>query len=543
MEARRPTLWRITWPSPRLLHSLAHLLLWQSVAALHTYTIPADTIPLAQPTRVQSKRAQHLAKSGARRRVNGLDATSTDTGKLTPEEALSNVRAMVEQRLQMGCALKIVNGTVIGPLAETGHSVNRSHPMLCQVKMTPQGQPPDESRTVILIAVDQLREPGLVRTGHGGKTKRSAPFKSSTMKAWPTLLNQAAYAFATRRRMYMWAGDALLLGGPSPVRKLHMPIMHEDNASTWLGASASHGDFEQKCTEPADATPMYHARVLGMLALLLLEKPNVNTVLYLDTDVWFSDAAWRGGCCLLEAYGALAPRADIIGAGNHYLRPNGVWLNSGVMMWRRSAWTHRMLSMWWLTRCGWNDQTALYVILFAGWQAETAGRVSIASNKLQSWGACMKYALGAVRTHLENGHFPPSWSPRWRNRTDLWVRSGGRRAQNPCCSLARPLELPHLLVLPLQDVPRDHAGPGATDSTDVLPGFVGNQDPKGCVFLCHTKVAWADRDSTSAVDPATRPTKGGEDPDYAFAAALGNRCKCRGSDVCANGKCAARKLS
>lgn len=445
-------------------------------------------------------------------------------------------RTLVEQRLQRHCTLRIVNGTVIGP----AEHVNRSHPMLCQVEMTPTAEPPDDTRTVLLIAIDQLREPGLVRTGRGGVAngKKVVRGASSNLQAWPTLLNQASYAQATRRRMYVWVGDAQLLGSPPPSRALSVHVNHGNNVTSALhGAAASGSDFAQQCTEPADATPIYHARILGMLALLMLEKPTVNAVLYVDTDVWFSDTARRGGCCLLEAYGALAPSAEIIGAGNHYMRPNGVWLNSGVMLWKRSEWVHRMLSLWWSTRCGWNDQTALYVILFAAWQAETDGRVSIAASQLQSWASSMRHTLNAVRLHIDAGHFPQSASQRWRNRTSLWERTGGRRASNPCCAISRPLELPHLLILPLKDVAVDTARVGSSGRT--LPGFVGNQDPHGCVFMCHTKAGWVDNDPT--VDPALRRTKGAEDPDYAYAAARGNRCKCRSADVCANGKCTSAK--
>ena len=68
-----------------------------------------------------------------------------------------------------------------------------------------------------------------------------------------------------------------------------------------------------------------------MLALLVLEAPRAPGVLYVDADVWFPDAA-RRSCCLPEAYAALGREsgADLVGGGNQWARPNGVWLNSGL---------------------------------------------------------------------------------------------------------------------------------------------------------------------------------------------------------------------
>ena len=100
----------------------------------------------------------------------------------------------------------------------------------------------------------------------------------------------------------------------------------------------------QPCLEPDGAPAVYHARVFGMLALLLRERPRVSAVMYVDADVWFSDAAHTAALHRVpEGFLSLAPKASLFGNGNHFRRPLGVWLNSGILLLRNTAWSKRLL--------------------------------------------------------------------------------------------------------------------------------------------------------------------------------------------------------
>ena len=199
-------------------------------------------------------------------------------------------------------------------------SVRRNAPMLCRV--LPGDSAPgfaDDARVAMFTAVDSLKYRPARRATFDKQAQKALSARlqptgglSQSAPAWPAFLNQASFSFATRRRFFLWIGDPSRLDRRPPHRNSGV----------------------MPCVEPDDSTAIYHARVLGMLTLLITEIPRVPAVMYVDADVWFSDVAHgpmaRYGCCLPESYLQLAPQASVMANGNHFKRPYGVFFNTGA---------------------------------------------------------------------------------------------------------------------------------------------------------------------------------------------------------------------
>jgi len=297
-------------------------------------------------------------------------------------------------------------------------------PMLCRV--VPRVNSAHESReesVVMLSAVDTLEYRPAKRATFDRKAQQALNSRLDRAKihqapAWPAFLNQVTYSVATRRRFYIWIGDPSLIDDRPPIRTSRLFPCYEE-----------------------DTTAIYHARVLAMLALLTNVSPRISAVMYIDADVWFSDASLgsmaRYGCCLPEALLQLAPHASVLANGNHWMRPYGVFFNTGIMLWRNTPWSLTMLASWWRVRCGWADQTVLWSLLFASWANETAGAFKYSPSKLGSLKLGMKYAQKHLESQLKANAFPKTID--WPDHTNVFTKSG---------ALLKPLELPHVLLLP-----------------------------------------------------------------------------------------------
>jgi hypothetical protein len=74
-----------------------------------------------------------------------------------------------------------------------------------------------------------------------------------------------------------------------------------------------------------------------------------------------------------EDYLNLSPQASLMGTQNI----NGqILLNTGVMLARNTTWSHDLFSLWWFTRCGYKDQRAIWLCLFATFSAWTAPTIA-----------------------------------------------------------------------------------------------------------------------------------------------------------------------
>ena len=430
-------------------------------------------------------------------------------GKMALNTSVLRSVKVALRELHTECVVRITSeakgeGTIrIERTSAVADTINKASAkaMLCRVQPASAADVQvDAHRVAIFTAVDSLKYRPARRATFDAKAlaaldnRLAAGAAVGTAAAWAALLNQASYSFATHRRFYMWIGDPTALDSELPRR---LP--------------------NTECSEPP-STAIYHARVLGMIALLLNERPRITSVMYVDADVWFSDHARAFGCCLPEAYSQLAPATSVAANGNHWKRPYGVFFNTGIMLWRNTRWSRGALALWWRSRCGWADQTALWSLLFATWANETRGRFAFVPKRLGTLKAAMRYAQPQLERQLGTDAFPSSL--RWPDRAAAFTRSG---------ALLKTLELPHVLLLPSTTVagaPRDGGaaesagGPRKWDGMAIadavrdanrtqptLPALASNVGDGG-TFCCHTK-------------PHAR------DPDN----------KCRGTDICTKGKC------
>jgi hypothetical protein len=278
-------------------------------------------------------------------------------------------------------------------------------------------------------------------------------------KRWRELLNKASYCERTGRPLAIWLGrlpDSML------------------NARDELSASLPWYPRCAALNEPNNTMHIYKA--LGLLAVLrgspdarrAARAPSGHGAFYMDADTWFAKGAEGPGAGSPEAYLSLAPRATIVGQPNRVGNP-AIILNSGLMLMRDGAWLRAFLAAWWAMRCGDHDQTALWKLLFMCLNAESSGAFPFQPRPFTEYGTAEKHAARHLRDHMAALTASIGRTP--------W--SGGRFAQT--LRPDEPLELPHVLVLPLASI----ALPSPRGAR--LPAIRSDADAGAPTFVCHTK--------------------------------------------------------
>ena len=185
-------------------------------------------------------------------------------------------------------------------------------PRLCRVKDREASQ----QRTAVLMIVNSvayLQGPG----------------------NWEAFLNKAAYARKTKRPFYLWVGD------------LEAATLAGRHAVPWL-----------PCAEkPGNTLNIY--KTVAIFAAF----QGARTLLYVDADAWFSDAAFKGAA-EPESYLNVSSRAFLMGNQNRVGGPK-IPMNGGLLLLRDSQRAKRFLALWFYSRCGAHDQLPLWASLFA----------------------------------------------------------------------------------------------------------------------------------------------------------------------------------
>jgi len=275
---------------------------------------------------------------------------------------------------------------------------------------------------------------------------------------WHSFLNKVSYCERTGRGFY------LLLGKPTSTSMLNdRPKLLRDSPAS------------PRCevTEPSNTINIY--KTLALLALFRA-SPNLIGAMYMDADTWFadgSDGANNASISTPEAYFALEPSAHLFGNQNCYNKkqrgsPELVAMNSGLLFFRKSAWSRGFLSMWWSMRCGNRDQMALFHLLLLCMSAATDGRFVIDDRHMYDYYALRQYAVHKIRA--DYALIAASSGSRWRGDADF-----------PFSGQAlEPIALaPQILLLPSAAV--------RVSPQSVVPGLRSDADQHAATFVCHTK--------------------------------------------------------
>jgi len=193
-------------------------------------------------------------------------------------------------------------------------------------------------------------------------------------------------------------------------------------------------------------------------------------------------------------------------------------MNGGLLGLRNTTWFHDFSALWWFTRCGHKDQRGLWLVLFATWSAMTASDhtlmaqgTSFESRQFAYPGFIfLTYDFGftAALSHLRKTFLRIQIT--WRliklslqdKSTQHESSDGGNESKSHALEIPtptntswfdggewierfkRPLELPHVLLLPLTS----HTHRKANGKTVDLPGLkadVVNSDRQS--FVIHSK--------------------------------------------------------
>jgi len=187
---------------------------------------------------------------------------------------------------------------------------------------------------------------------------------------------------------------------------------------------------------------MHYVKPLGVLALLSKVKPDVHSVFLMDADTWFSGVgqAGRRRAAQPEDYFQFAPAAQLIGASSHF-ESESILINSGLLMIRNRPWARKLMTLWFYSRCGNKDQTALWAMLYRSWSDESAG--------------CLKYDPMNFSTFRRARHFTTMPGQMVVLAACFGARPSFRRIirwPRARSVLMKPLALPHVLLLPAASI-------------------------------------------------------------------------------------------
>ena len=114
-------------------------------------------------------------------------------------------------------------------------------------------------------------------------------------------------------------------------------------------------------------------------------------------------------------------------------------MNGGLIFARRSRFASEFFALWWRGRCGKKDQLPLWATLFASWSAASDGAYDFDSSLFD------RYAVA----HNKRGalHVLQRDAARIRAQSGITAFDGGSFRETGRL-LEKPLELPHVLLLP-----------------------------------------------------------------------------------------------
>ena len=330
------------------------------------------------------------------------------------------------------------------------------------------------SKSAILTMVDT------VKYLRGGKSTTSKTNGESYF-IWECFLNKASYAFRTNRDFYIWVGgfEGDKVDATNVNDKANTPILHQRNTevvSRTFGASCK-PEFENK-----NVVHYYKPIAFGALFRKLRSQRaegDDHKIWFVDADIFFNKEAFPNNEKLgkdpisLDDYFGISPQASLLGSQNPSGSTDNILINGGLLGLRGSAvepddpfddWVLNLSALWWYCRCGERDQIALWLLLFATWSVESSSTDQkfaypgvVFENYLFSWFGVFPQAQTQLRQLQKSwiqetaGNTNSSFST---VPTDASLFDGGEGFSVFSDSYlggvyTYPLELPHVLLLPL----------------------------------------------------------------------------------------------
>lgn len=184
------------------------------------------------------------------------------------------------------------------------------------------------------------------------------------------VINKASYAYRSNRPLYIWIGN-----------------LDEDELNRREIESFA-PTFGFRCTEKELKNSMHYYKPIAFLTLfdtLASSSLSSRSIFYLDADAAFTATAFERiendkfygkssnrenllGPIGPESFLGLSPQASLMATQNI---KGKMMMNSGVMLLRDTRWSRDFLALWWYGRCGYKDQLALWLVLYATFSAWT----------------------------------------------------------------------------------------------------------------------------------------------------------------------------
>lgn len=382
----------------------------------------------------------------------------------------------------------------------------------------PKNHPNHSSHSAILTMVDTVH---YLRSGKMTARTRLGP----VFFIWECFLNKASYALRTNRDLYIWIGG---FEGDKDSNNTES-ILHHRNTET---VSRTFGATCKPEVQDKNVVHYYKPIAFGALFRKLRSQgQGINgddkKVWFVDADIYFNKEAFPineqdDERQSLDDYFHISPQAALLGSQNPSGKEDNILINGGLLGLRGSAnepidplddWVTNLSALWWYCRCGERDQIALWLLLFATWSAEsgTANFVYpkvIFENYMFAWYGVIPHAK-AFLPRLQQ-----IWNQETKNSTSnsdiAWptvpananIFDGGNWLEstdgNVGGSYTYPLELPHVLLLPLEpfevpseglasreESPTDRMTPPPKSQYDI--GIVRKNQIEKKTLLTHTK--------------------------------------------------------
>ena len=297
---------------------------------------------------------------------------------------------------------------------------------------------------------------------------------------WECFLNKASYALRTNRDFYIWIGEFEEDEKSSNSKS----ILHQRNTETISRTFGANCNPESKTKNVVHyykpiAFGTFFQKIVLQREASSAEDPRAW---FVDADIYFNREAFPSTntesperVMSLDDYFDISPQASLLGSQNPSGKSENILINGGLLGLRNRSnkdnnddWVLDFSALWWYCRCGERDQIALWLLLFATWSAESSlgsgpqfSYPGVAfENYFFAWFAVIPHArtfLPSLQQAWAKDTAPPMSNPAdsvssWTTvPTNASLFNGGDGfLKSPRGGVFTfPLELPHVLLLPL----------------------------------------------------------------------------------------------
>lgn len=174
--------------------------------------------------------------------------------------------------------------------------------------------------------------------------------------AWKSFLNKAAYAYQSKRPLFIWIGRLDDEG--------HVLHSRENEAVYHAFGAACDPDFRP------EQNSLHYYKGIAIASMFHKQSlvPSLSTAFFLDADISFTNDAFlrmhrsfkddrhNMNSFGPEDYFEISPQASLWGSQN---TRGQIVMNGGLLGLRNNSWTHDFCALWWFTRCGHKDQRGM----------------------------------------------------------------------------------------------------------------------------------------------------------------------------------------